>query len=152
MKFRLGLIALVLCLNLTAPIFVLAKGKSNRDNEEGSVVNVETTITAVSAAELEIGDKRVSKSTAWGPKIFSPTGLEQRKANLIVELCREVGADVIVDPQFTYSKRFMGGGKLTLYGYPATYKNFRAMSDSEIDSFITTPEYETGKVVFINKQ
>lgn len=154
MKFRLHQITvtLILFLSLTAPVLILAKDKKMQEKNPENVVNIETTITAVSAADLEIGDKRVSKTTTWGPKVFSPTSLEQRKANLIIELCREVGADVIVDPQFTYSKRFMGGGKLTLYGYPATYKNFRTMSESEVDSFITTPEYETGKVVFINKQ
>lgn len=114
-------------------------------------VEVETTITAVSAAELIISDDRVSLSTSWGPKIISPTNLEQRKENLIVELCRKVGADVLVDPQFTYTRRILGGGRLSVSGYPAKYKNFRSMTDKEIDKFITSPEYNTGKVVFINK-
>lgn len=115
-------------------------------------VKIETTVTAVSAAELDIADKRVSKSCNWHTKLFSPTSLEQRKTNLIVELCRQVGADVLVDPQFTYEKKILGGGKLTVSGYPATYKNFRAMNEAEVDKFIVSPEYETGKVVFINKQ
>lgn len=120
-------------------------------HEHSNTVNIETTITAVSSAELNISDKRVFLSTSWGPKILSPTSLELRKANLIVDLCRQVGADVLVDPQFIYTKRFLGGGKLSVSGYPATYKNFRTMTDKEVDAFISTPEYETGKVVFINK-
>ncbi|MCM1004686.1 MAG: hypothetical protein NC402_00115 [Prevotella sp.] len=129
------------------PLSAIADKKNTSDRE----VNVNTTITAVAAAELQISDKRVSKSVSWGPKILSPTGLEQRKANLIIDLCREVDADVIVDPQFTYRKRMFGGGVLTVSGYPAKYTNFRSMSDKEVETFITTPEYQSGKVVFINK-
>lgn len=128
---------------------VLAEDKNQQ--EVGNTVSVETTITAVSAADLEISDKRVSKTVTWTLNFLSGTDLEQRKANLIIELCRTVGADVLVDPQFTFSKRMFGGGKLTVSGYPATYKNFRSMTDKQIDAFVATPEYNTGKVVFINK-
>ena len=133
---------------LGSPI-IFAKDKTQQ--ETTNTVNVETTITAVSAADLEIADQRVSKSTTWTMNFLSGNTLEQRKANLIVELCREVGADVLVDPQFTFKKRILGGGKLTVSGYPATYKSFRSMTDLQVDSFITTPKYNTGKVVFINK-
>ena len=71
--------------------------------------------------------------------------------NLIIDLCREIGADILVDPQFTYSKRILGGGKLTVFGYPASYKNFRTMTDKQIDALITSPKFESNRVVFINK-
>ncbi len=116
-----------------------------------SNVSVNTAITAVTAAELDISAVRVQKSVTWGPKLFSQTSLEQRKENLIVELCREVGADVLVDPQFTYSKRFLGSGRLTVSGYPAKYRSFRSMSEDEVKAFITTPDFKEGRVVFINK-
>lgn len=126
--------------------------QENNTGSQSNIVNVETTITAVSTADLEIADERACKSTTWTMNFLTGNTLEQRKANLIIELCREVGADVLVDPQFTFTKRMFGGGKLTVSGYPAKYKNFRTMTDSEIDAFIATPEYNTGKVVFINKQ
>jgi len=148
--FRFYSSFIILCLILIfSSLSAFAEDKELQ--ESSNTVNVETTITAVSAADLEIGDKRVSKSTSWTLNFLSGTALEQRKANLIIELCREVGADVLVDPQFTFSKRMLGGGKLTVSGYPATYKNFRTMTDKQIDAFVTTPEYNTGKVVFINK-
>ena len=128
-----------------------AFAQDSKTKTQSNVVNVETTITAVSTADLEIADKRVSKSATWTMNFLTGNTLEQRKANLIVELCRETGADVLVDPKFTFTKRVFGGGKLTVSGYPAKYKNFRTMTDSEIDAFIITPEYNTGKVVFINK-
>lgn len=148
-----------MCLNRYSRLLVLTcvafsclmSGARETESEPENVVNVETTITAVTAADLTIDENRVCKSVSWGPKVFSRTSLEQRKANLIVDVCREVGADVLVDPQFTYSKRFLGAGKLTVSGYPAKYKSFRSMSEEEIKAFIATPEYKEGKVVFINK-
>lgn len=125
-----------------------------RKTKEVGVVNsvdVETTITAVSTADLNISEERVSMSKVWTLNFLSATSLEQRKANLIIELCRREGADILVDPQFTYTKRVLGGGKLTVSGYPAKYTNFRTMTDKEIDTFIVSPTYNTGKVVFINK-
>ena len=116
-----------------------------------NVVNVTTSITAVSAAELEISSEKVSKTVTWTLNFLSPTDLEQRKHNLIQEVCKENGADVLVDPQFTYSKRLLGGGKLTVTGYPAKYKNFRSLTDTEVDSFILHPNYSGNRVVFINR-
>ncbi|MCM1153243.1 MAG: hypothetical protein NC328_06290 [Muribaculum sp.] len=145
MKNIFTVLAAILALNTAIDCYGADPEQLNR------TVEINTTITAVTAADLDIKDVRVSKTDSWRIKIFSPTDLEQRKANLIVELCREVGADVLVDPQFTFTKRPLGGGKLTVSGYPATYKNFRSMTDNEVDAFITTPEYQQGKVVFINK-
>lgn len=143
-------IYLYACISLACGVQT-AFAQDNSTKTQANVVNVETTITAVSTADLEIADKRVSKSATWTMNFLTRNTLEQRKANLIVELCREADADVLVDPQFTFTKRVFGGGKLTVSGYPAKYKNFRTMTDSEIDAFIITPEYNTGKVVFINK-
>lgn len=144
--FRKTLIVTLCFLFFTCTAFAGEKQETASNS-----VEVETTITAVTVAELSIGDKRVSKTTSWNLKFLSPTDLEQRKKNLITELCREVGADVLVDPQFTYSKRILGGGKLSVSGYPASYTNFRTMTEREIDAFIVSPEYQSGKVVFINK-
>ena len=116
-----------------------------------NIASIENRILAVSGADLIISENSVSKSTTWITGIFSRTNLEQRKINLITQLCREVGADILIDPQFTYSKRFLGGGKLTVRGYPAKYKNFKPLSDEEIDSLILNPKYDSNKVIFINK-
>lgn len=151
MMFRRFAFCLICCFFVCGTLSVWAEDKDQDQQPPTNTVNVETTITAVSAADLEIADERVSKSITWTLNFLSGTPLEQRKANLIVELCREVGADVLVDPQFTFSKRVLGGGKLTVSGYPAKYKSFRTMTDEQIDAFVTTPEYTTGKVIFINK-
>lgn len=134
--------------------FLLVSGSVYADDRQETpynTVNVETTITAVTVAELDISDERVTKTVTWSMNFLAPTDLDQRKKNLITDLCREVRADVLVDPQFTFSKRILGGGKLTVSGYPARYTNFRTMSEAEVEAFIVSPEYQTGKVVFINK-
>ena len=69
----------------------------------------------------------------------------------MVALCREVGADILIDPQFTYDKRILGSGKLTVSGYPAKYKSFRTMTNEQVDAFITSPVYDTNTVVFITE-
>ena len=115
------------------------------------MAEIENRIVAVSGADLIISETSVSKSATWVTGLFSRTDLEQRKTNLINQLCREVGADVLVDPQFTYSKRFLGGGKLTVRGYPAKYKSFAPLTDEQIDSLLINPKFDSNKVIFINK-
>lgn len=115
-------------------------------------VPVNNIVTAVTMADVEVGTQRVETSVSWKIKILSPTDLEQRKENLQNELCKASGADFLVDPQFTYEKKFLGGGKLTLSGYPAKYVNFRNMTEEEIEAFILNPESQAGKVIFINQQ
>ena len=111
-------------------------------------VKIENRILAVAGADIAIETHRVSKSTSWAFNFISPQDLEQRKTNLLNTLSREVGADVIIDPQFTYSKRLLGGGKLTVSGYPARYTNFRTLSQPEIDSLIFN-NTRTDKIIFI---
>lgn len=114
-------------------------------------VNIETVIKAVTMADLEIADKRITKSVNWKTQLFSPTDLEQRKQNLIRKLCLETGADIIIDPQFEYEKKIFGGGKLTVSGYPAKYKNFRNMTDTEIEGLIVNPTFKENKIIFITE-
>lgn len=137
------LISIIFCIL----VFSSLNAEKNQ-NTDFNIAPIENRILAVSGADLIISENYVSKSTSW---IFSRTDLEQRKANLVNQLCREVGADVLVDPQFTYSKRLLGGGKLTVRGYPAKYKNFRPLSEEQIDSLLINPKYDSNTIIFINK-
>ena len=115
-------------------------------------VEVETVVKAVAMADLDIAEERASKSVTWKIKLFSPTDLEQRKKNLITQLCRETGADILIDPQFEFEKKILGGGKLTVTGYPAKYTNFRNMTDKEIEGLIVDPVFEDNRIIFITDQ
>lgn len=140
------LICFIVCILVSSGVYA----EKNRDTDY-NIAPVQNQILAVSGAQLEISEISVSKTTSWFTGLFSRTDLEQRKKNLINDLCREVGADVLVDPQFTYSKNILGGGKLTVRGYPAKYQKFRTLSDEEIDSLIINPKFDSNTIIFINK-
>lgn len=123
------------------------KFETNSSNE----TYIENHILAVSGADLEIAPYRVSKSTTWIFNFLSPTELNQRKTNLINALCKDIGADILIDPQFTYTRRILGGGKLTVTGYPAKYTDFRSLSEKEIDSLILKKDTLENKIIFINQ-
>lgn len=133
-------------------LFFIASSAEEKQENPYNAVPVKNVVTAVTMADVEVGSQRVEKSVSWKIKMLSPTDLEQRKENLQNELCRETGADFLVDPQFSYEKKILGGGKLTLSGYPAKYVNFRNMTEEEIKAFILNPESQVGKVIFINQK
>ena len=145
MSFR-KLICILIC--ILVPFCLIGKKNQNTDS---NITQIENKIVAVSGAELIISENSVSKTITWVTGFINRTDLEQRKINLINDLCREVGADVLVDPQFTYSKRILGGGKLSVRGYPAKYRNFKPLSEIEIDSLLLNPKFDSNKVIFINK-
>lgn len=58
----------------------------------------------------------------------------------IANALEKVGADVLVEPKFTYTYNNFGRLKrVTVTGYPAKYKNFHKASKEEIDPLY--PEY-----------
>ncbi|MCH5225126.1 MAG: hypothetical protein J1D77_03965 [Muribaculaceae bacterium] len=139
------LFVLILSVAFTA---MVAKKKPDKNP---ALVDVENKVLAVTGADLIIGTNKVTGSSTWILNFLSPTELEVRKKNLLQKVCKKVGADVIISPEFTYSRNILGGGKLTVTGYPANYNNFRSLSRSEIDSLIYGTPDDDDKVYFINK-
>ena len=130
-------------------LFFMTLGAEEKQETPYYAVPVKNVVTALTMADVEVGSQRVEKSVSW--KIKSSTDINQRKENLQIMLCRDTGADFLVDPQFTYEKRILGGGKLTLSGYPAKYVNFRNMTELEIKTFILNPDTLSGKAIFLNQ-
>lgn len=147
-KFSLKSLILLFLFSLTS-VMVLAK-KEEPDGPK--VVDIDDRVIAVAGADLEIAPKRASKTVTWTMNFLTRQDLEMRKENLIKALCKETNADVILDPQFSYSKRILGGGKLTLTGYPAKYKSFRTLTQNEIDSIVVGNNYTEGKVIIISNR
>lgn len=58
-----------------------------------------------------------------------------RKGNLIAELILQAKADVLVEPRFTFEQGQAGRNsrKLTVTGYPATFKNFRSATPADFE-------------------
>lgn len=128
------------------------EAKKKKEEPPTNIVNAQNRIIAVSGADIRIFNQKVSKSSTWTLNFLSPLDLEQRKQNLIRSLCKETGADLIIDPQFTYTRRILGGGKLTVTGYPAIYENFKSLTETEVDSIVMGNSFQEGKVMFINKE
>ncbi|MDG4950558.1 hypothetical protein NLM59_06455 [Weeksellaceae bacterium KMM 9724] len=87
-------------------------------------------------ADLVVNDTKVSK-TATFTKLES---LESAKNNVVRELLKEKNADVLVEPTFE-STTTNNKTELTVYGWTATYKNFRQMEESDIKYLEVQPSY-----------
>lgn len=60
--------------------------------------------------------------------------VEQQKKKAEAKLLEESKADVVVQPQYTITRRgIFRGGSVTVTGYPATYKNFRPMTKDDAE-------------------
>lgn len=85
-------------------------------------------------AELEIEPVKMSRTVSWTWSPFNNTPLKVRKSNLMAEMVQEAGADIIVEPHYVVKTTFLGGGELTLSGYPAKYKEFHRATPEEVEA------------------
>lgn len=83
--------------------------------------------------DLEISPEKISKTTDWY-SFFSTMGYETRRDNLTAEMLQEVGADVLVEPNYIHEKEFPSYHKLTVSGFPAKFKNFRKATDKDLEA------------------
>lgn len=128
---------------------VVVEGKD--ETTPSNVADVTNTVISVAGADIRVAKERAVITSSWLIKLFSPRDLEQKKKELIEELKKRTKADIIVDPQFTITKKRLGGGKITLRGYPAFYTDFRNLTPTEVDSLILHEKYESGSVIFFDK-
>lgn len=87
-------------------------------------------------AELEIQKNSLTGSVEWKEKWFHRSiPLAIRKGNLIAELTAQAKADVLVEPRFIFEEGDAGHNsrKLSVTGYPATFKNFRTATPADIE-------------------
>ena len=137
---------------ISATLMVSAGSMAGEDKESviTNIVDVKNQVIAVAGADLVIGDNRISRKTKWLVGFLTKGDLEQKKAHLLEELKRESGADVIIDPQFEYTPKFLNGGTLVVNGYPAKYTKFRNLTPTEVDSLIINGKYRPGSIVFFD--
>lgn len=84
-------------------------------------------------ADLDINTTKVEKSITWNWSLFPEKyTLSDRKENLVAELLKEQSGDVLVEPEYIYSKKPYGPRSLTVIGYVAKFKNFRKATDEDI--------------------
>lgn len=105
--------------------------------------------------DLEILPK-VEKSVEWPsiPFNIGQPSLSVRKTNLVADLVKENGADILLEPQFKVELKIFGTNRLTVYGFPAKFKNFRKANTSDIEALkatcpsiynIANPKLKNGK-------
>ncbi|MDG4950559.1 hypothetical protein NLM59_06460 [Weeksellaceae bacterium KMM 9724] len=87
-------------------------------------------------ADLTVSQRKVSKTVTF----TKMETLEAAKNNVVRELLKEHNADVLVEPTFE-STTTAGKTELTVYGWTATYKNFRQMEESDIKFLEVRPSF-----------
>lgn len=86
-------------------------------------------------ADLEIKDKvEMRSSWTFRPFHIGEPNMKTVKGNLIAETLQQIDADVLLEPQVSFSKTSYGERVLQITGYPAKYKNFRKASSQELDA------------------
>lgn len=86
-------------------------------------------------ADLEVKDK-VTRQVSWRFRVIKcgQPSLEVRRANLVADLLKEAGADVLLEPQVTFVKHPFGDRVLTVTGFPAVFKNFRKATAQDLEA------------------
>lgn len=114
---------------------------------KSSVTTAEVQTTVVqypTVTDLEILPK-IEKTIAWQWNPFQSDNVNLKKTNLMYDVLKEAGADVLLEPQYNYTKVPFLERRLTITGYPAKFKNFRKATDADIDALKATYTSESGE-------
>ena len=87
-------------------------------------------------ADLNIQQEKVSKTVT----ISNIESLEAAKNQAVRELIKENKADLLVEPTYESSTQ-NSKTELTVYGWPANYKNFRQVEEKDIKFLEIKPSY-----------
>ncbi len=89
--------------------------------------------TIPSLADLEVKEEKVSGTSegdANRRKFF--LGKKAQEDNAVAKALQSCGADVLIEPQFTYEYKKARLQKVTVTGYPGFFRNFRAVPYEDI--------------------
>jgi len=86
-------------------------------------------------ADLDIQPK-ITRTASWGFSLWGGLSTKERIRNLIADMVEESNADILLEPQIKTTRTFMnlGGGSVTITGYPASFKDFRKASEADLDA------------------
>ena len=96
-------------------------------------------------ADLEVKPQKVERTETWPfvPFNWGQPTMKVRKGNMVADLLAENGADVLLEPQTVFTKRFLGPRKLTVTGYAATFSNFRKATKEDLEALdMAVPAHE----------
>lgn len=98
------------------------------------IAEVQTAVVQYpTVTELEVMEQATA-TVEWGWNPFKRMSLETRKGNLVANLLKAKGADVLLEEQFVFESDGFGGGTLTVTGYPAKFKGFRKATEADLDA------------------
>lgn len=99
---------------------------------------VDTKVVSVTVADMKVQPQRVEHTHSWKWSPFKIRSISKETENATGELLKKQNADVLVEPQYTVTKRgWFRGGSVTVSGYPATYYNFRPMTEKDATTIAT---------------
>lgn len=87
-------------------------------------------------ADLNVNQEKVSKTMTF----TNLQSLETAKNSVVRELLKERQADVLVEPTFDSTTK-NGTTELTVYGWTATYKNFRQIEEKDLKVLEVRPNF-----------
>lgn len=95
-------------------------------------------------ADLEVHEKvEVTKTWHFKPFNIGEPKMKYIKGNMIAEILKKAGADVLLEPQITYSRTSFGERQYTVSGYPASFKNFRKATAADLTALkVNKPDHE----------
>ena len=137
------LLAGIACIVLLASCSTLKKSTSTSLNVASGVQQYPTVV------DLKVNNK-IEKQLAWGFVPFNigqPT-LDNRKENLVADAVKENNADILLEPQMTYTKKSFGQRTLTLTGYPATFKDFRKATKEDLEALRSVAPFSSETKIY----
>ncbi len=97
-----------------------------------TALGVDTRVVSFTVADLDVQPTKVSKTYSWNYNPFRRISINTIKTNTTALLLQENDADILVEPQYIIEKRgFLRGGSVTVIGFPASYKDFHKMNETE---------------------
>lgn len=105
-------------------VFVLAS--CTTVYKSSSTMDVSSTLTSTNSAELEVSPVKVSLIDYAPTKKEKRGGYENVKKIAVAKLLKENGnADILIEPQYEITSKRKKIKRISVSGYPATYKNFK---------------------------
>ena len=129
---KLNIILLFTC------VTILFTSCSTMKKSTSTTMTVESGIYQYpTVADLDVKQK-VEKQITWN-----------FKSNLVADIIKENKADVLLEPQVTFTKKSFGERTLTITGFPASFKNFRKANQEDLKALeiiIPAPKMEVYNV------
>lgn len=101
-------------------------------------VHVDSAVKSITLADADVQPKVTAETTwSWNPFLRDKVAL--RKGNLVAETLQKCGADVLLEPQYIFTKNSFGERKIVVTGFPAKYKNFRTATPADAPLLIAIP-------------